>query len=118
MIYPVHQRPDAAAHADAIAAEHGGAAVSGASRTLWGDAVNRLKKNKLAIIAVVWIAFIVLVALTADLWVPQVLGDPNATAANMAAESTVSISTWMPASPRFCWMRAASPARLEVQTRV
>ena len=85
MIYPVHQRPDAAAHADAIAAEHGGAAVSGASRTLWGDAVNRLKKNKLAIIAVVWIAFIVLVALTAVLRVPQVLGAPNATAAHKAA---------------------------------
>ena len=92
MIYPVHQRPDAAAHADAIAAEHGGAAVSSASRTLWGDAVNRLKKNKLAIIAVIWIAFIVLVALTADLWVPQVLGDPNATAANMAAESRLAPS--------------------------
>ena len=92
MIYPVHQRPDAAAHADAIAAEHGGAAVSAASRTLWGDAVNRLKKNKLAIIAVIWIAFIVLVALTADLWVPQVLGDPNATAANMAAESRLAPS--------------------------
>lgn len=92
MIYPVHQRPDAAAHADAIAAEHGGAAVSGASRTLWGDAVNRLKKNKLAIIAVIWIVFIVLVALTADLWVPQVLGDPNATAANMAAESRLAPS--------------------------
>ena len=58
------------------------------SRTLWGDAVKRLKKNKLAMIALVWIAFIVIVAVTADLWVPNVLGDPNATAsANMAEMS-------------------------------
>jgi peptide/nickel transport system permease protein/oligopeptide transport system permease protein len=46
------------------------------SRTLWSDAWGRLKRNKLAIIAVIWIAFIVVVALTADLWVPQRLGSP------------------------------------------
>lgn len=49
-----------------------------ASRTLWGDAFARLRKNRLAIAAVVWIVFIVIVALTADLWVPQVLGSPTA----------------------------------------
>lgn len=48
------------------------------SRTLWGDAFARLRKNRLAIAAVVWIVFIVIVALTADLWVPQVLGSPTA----------------------------------------
>ena len=46
-------------------------------RTLWGDAWKRLKRNRLAIIAVVWIAFIVLLAVTADLWVPQTFGGPN-----------------------------------------
>lgn len=59
----------------------------GASRTLWGDAWMRLKKNKLAIAAAIWIVFIIIVAVTADLWVPAVLGDPNATAADMAAAS-------------------------------
>ncbi|OFK23348.1 ABC transporter permease [Olsenella sp. HMSC062G07] len=48
------------------------------SRTLWGDALARLRRNRLAIVAVIWIAFIVLVALTADLWVPQTLGGPTA----------------------------------------
>lgn len=87
MIYP-NQRPDMQAYADSVAAVHGGAdSSSEASRTLWGDAWGRLKKNKLAIIAAIWILFIVLIALSADLWVPQTLGDPNATAANMAAES-------------------------------
>ena len=52
--------------------------VAEPSRTLWGDAFARLRKNRLAIAAVVWIVFIVIVALTADLWVPQVLGSPTA----------------------------------------
>lgn len=46
-------------------------------RTLWGDAWKRLKHNRLAIIAVVWIVFIVVVAATADLWVPRTLGGPT-----------------------------------------
>lgn len=48
------------------------------TRTLWGDALKRLKKNKLAIFAIIWILIVVVVAVSADLWVPQVLGDPNA----------------------------------------
>lgn len=51
---------------------------SAPTRTLWGDAWNRLRKNKLAIIAIVWIIFMVILALSADLWVPQTLGKPNA----------------------------------------
>lgn len=51
---------------------------SNPSRTLWGDAFKRLKKNRLAIFAIIWILFVVVVAATADLWVPQVLGAPNA----------------------------------------
>ena len=47
-------------------------------RSLWGDAFRRLRKNKLAVIAIIWLAIVVLVALTADLWVPQTLGSPTA----------------------------------------
>ncbi len=53
------------------------------SRTLWGDAWSRLKRNKLAIIGAIWILLMILVALTADLWVPQTLGSPT------EADSTV-----------------------------
>ena len=87
MIYPSpldHQAHQAVAET-AVAARAN--ADEGASRTLWGDAWMRLKKNKLAIAAAIWIVFIILVAVTADLWVPAVLGDPNATAADMAAAS-------------------------------
>ena len=52
--------------------------ASAPTRTLWGDAWKRLRRNKLAIIAVVWIIFMVILALSADLWVPQTLGKPNA----------------------------------------
>ena len=85
MKYPV----TAAAAAGATTATEVYKATSdiGASRTLWGDAWMRLKKNKLAIIAAIWILFIILIAVTADLWVPSVLGDPNATASDMAAAS-------------------------------
>lgn len=47
------------------------------SRTLWGDAWGRLKRNKLAIAGAIWIILMVLIALTADLWVPQTLGSPT-----------------------------------------
>ena len=85
MLYSEYSKSTAAA-ADGAAVRND-AGDSGASRTLWGDAWMRLKKNKLAIAAAIWILFIIIVALTADLWVPTVLGDPTATASNMAAES-------------------------------
>lgn len=86
MIYP--QSAEAVkAHEAELSQTHIIASDSGKSRTLWGDAWSRLKKNKLAIIAAIWIVFIILIALTADLWVPRTLGDPNATGANMALES-------------------------------
>ena len=87
MIYPSpldHQAHQAVAETTVAARAN---ADEGTSRTLWGDAFGRLKKNKLAVVAAIWILFIILVAATADLWVPQTLGDPNATGANMAAES-------------------------------
>ncbi len=63
------------------------------SRTLWGDAFKRLKKNKLAMFAIAWILFVVIIALSADLWVPQVLGEPNASnSATMAMNSRLAPS--------------------------
>lgn len=47
------------------------------TRTLWGDAWKRLRRNKLAVIGAVWILFMIIVALTADLWAPQWLGSPT-----------------------------------------
>jgi peptide/nickel transport system permease protein/oligopeptide transport system permease protein len=47
------------------------------SRTLWGDAWRRLKKNKLAVVGFCWIVFMILVALSADLWAPRLLGSPT-----------------------------------------
>ncbi len=51
--------------------------TSAPARTLWGDAWSRLRRNKLAIFGAVWIVLMILVALTADLWVPQTLGSPT-----------------------------------------
>lgn len=48
-----------------------------ASRTLWSDAWSRLKKNRLALLGAAWILFVVIVAVTADLWAPQLLGSPT-----------------------------------------
>lgn len=47
------------------------------TRTLWSDAWKRLKRNKLALIGAIWIIFMVIVAVTADLWAPQLLGSPT-----------------------------------------
>ena len=55
------------------------------SRTLWSDAWKRLRRNKLAMIGLVWILFIILVAVTADLWAPQWLGSPTETDTTMSA---------------------------------
>ncbi|MRR13356.1 ABC transporter permease, partial [bacterium] len=49
------------------------------ARTLWGDAIIRLRKNKLAIAGLVWITLIVAITLSADLWVPQNFADPTST---------------------------------------
>jgi peptide/nickel transport system permease protein/oligopeptide transport system permease protein len=56
------------------------------SRTLSGDALRRLRKNKLAVISFFWIVLVALFALSADLWVPQVLGDPTFVDTNMTAQ--------------------------------
>lgn len=46
------------------------------TRTLWGDAWYRLRRNKLALVALVWILLVAVAALTADLWVADLFGDP------------------------------------------
>jgi peptide/nickel transport system permease protein len=56
------------------APEEGGIGVG---RTLRADAWRRLRKNRLAVVGLVWIIIVILIAATADLWVPQVLGDPT-----------------------------------------
>ena len=61
---------------EVLASGAGPAEEAGKGRTLRADAWRRLRKNKLAMAALVWIAFVVLVAVSADLWVPRVLGDP------------------------------------------
>lgn len=55
------------------------------NRTLWGDAVGRLRKNRLAVAALIWISLVALAAITADLWVPQSFGDPTAIDSQTAA---------------------------------
>jgi len=51
---------------------------AGPSRTLLGDAWGRLRKNRLATVAIIWIAIMVVAAVTANLWVPQHFGNPIA----------------------------------------
>ncbi len=47
------------------------------SRTLWGDAWYRLRRNRLALVALIWLLIVVVAAVTADLWVPPLYGYPN-----------------------------------------
>lgn len=49
------------------------------TRTLAGDAWLRLRKNKLAIAGLVWIVFITIMTISADLWVPQYFAEPTST---------------------------------------
>lgn len=78
--HPVPRPSEAEHHRDftgsdnAVVAEVDG---DNPTRTLWSDAFERLKKNKLAIIGACWIIFIAVVAITADLWAPQTLGSPT-----------------------------------------
>lgn len=75
MQYPFNEMEQTGAAAVAAQPK---AAAAAPSRTLWGDAFKRLVKNKLAVAAAIWIVLVVIVAATADLWVPQTLGDPTA----------------------------------------
>jgi len=57
----------------------------GETRTLWGDAWGRLRRNKLALVALIWLTVIVVAAITADLWVPALVGDPTTIDSSTAA---------------------------------
>lgn len=57
----------------------------GATRTLWGDAWNRLRRNRLALVALVWLLIVVAGSITADLWVPRLVGDPTTIDSTTAA---------------------------------
>lgn len=63
--------------AEVVEADSEQVEASKPSRTLWSDAWNRLCKNKLALIGAAWIIFVIVVAVTADLWAPQLLGSPT-----------------------------------------
>ena len=60
-----------------------------ASRTLWSDAWYRLRRNRLAISALTWLFIVVIAAVSADLWVPQHYGPPNAINTQTAAASAL-----------------------------
>ena len=64
MKYPFSTQGAGAAAAVAEAPKTDAAVSGAASRTLWGDAWKRLRQNKLAIIAAIWIVFVALVAIT------------------------------------------------------
>ena len=90
------QQEQSGAFSDALKAsrEKADAEEAAPTRTLWSGAWKRLKKNKLAVIGAVWIVFVVLVALTADLWAPQLLGSPTD-----IDTTTVAQSSKLPPSP-------------------
>lgn len=69
---------EAIATAEVIAVDHGGLHDVAPGRTLWGDAWYRLSRNKLALVSLVWVAFVVVAALSADLWVPRLFGSATA----------------------------------------
>lgn len=58
---------------------------SAVTRTLWGDAWMRLRRNRLAIVALAWVLVVVIASVTADLWVPGLLGDPTTIDSGTAA---------------------------------
>lgn len=78
---------DGAAAVAAPAAQQ--ATSEGKTRTLWGDAFKRLRNNKLAVIGICWIIFVVIVALTADLWAQQWLGSPTASDSTTMAQNSL-----------------------------
>jgi peptide/nickel transport system permease protein len=69
-------------------------ATAGKGRTLRADAWRRLRKNKLAVIAIVWLVIVILIATTADLWAPRVLGPPVIKDTTTAARDQLLSPSW------------------------
>ncbi|MGI5939354.1 MAG: ABC transporter permease [Thermoleophilia bacterium] len=63
--------------------------AEGKGRTLRADAWCRLRKNRLALGALAWIAMVIIVTVSADLWVPHYLGDPIDIDTTTAAERSL-----------------------------
>jgi peptide/nickel transport system permease protein len=63
-------------------------------RTLRADAWRRLRKNKLAMAGLVWVTIVLLVAISADLWVPQVFGDPVTIDTTTVSERSLNTPSW------------------------
>lgn len=88
---PANEQEQSGAFSDALKASREKAEAEQSvapTRTLWSDAWKRLKKNKLAVIGAIWIIFVLLVALTADLWAPQLLGSPTDIDTTTVAQSS------------------------------
>ena len=88
---PANEQEQSGAFSDALKASREKAEAEQSAtptRTLWSDAWKRLKKNKLAVIGAIWIIFVVVVALTADLWAPQLLGSPTDIDTTTVAQSS------------------------------
>ncbi len=64
------------------------------TRTLWRDTLRRLRKNKLAVVGLIWISLVVVMAVTADLWVTPLLGDPIALDTTKVAEQRLKPPSW------------------------
>lgn len=67
----------------------GGLEEQAVGRTLRADAWRRLRRNKLALVALAWISIVILIAVSADLWVPRWLGDPTYINTATVAEQTL-----------------------------
>jgi peptide/nickel transport system permease protein len=84
---------------------------SSRNRTLYGDAWYRLRRNKLALVALAWLVVLILAALTADFWVPQHFGAPNLI-------DTAKISTERLLSPSFAHPLGTDDLARDVFSRV
>ncbi|MCL5735817.1 MAG: ABC transporter permease [Actinobacteria bacterium] len=63
--------------------------VAGRGRTLRTDAWRRLRKNRLALAGLVWICFMIILAASADLWVPHFFGAPTAIDTSKVAQQSL-----------------------------
>lgn len=61
----------------------------GAGRTLRTDAWRRLRKNKLALAGLIWIVIMIIIAASADLWVPHFYGSPTIIDTTKVAQRTL-----------------------------
>lgn len=65
-----------------------------AGRTLRADAWRRLRNNRLAVAGLAWIVLIIIVAASADLWVPQTLGEPTFIDTTKVAQESLLSPSW------------------------